>query len=462
MLDGSRIRFFQNIVPSPSNQLSKMKSIALRRTAVVFTLFIFLIVFTLIAMEHRESQPASTTPVMSVAWSMKGARHIDQLETHLMKSPADKNSRIMLAQAYLREAQQSLQEAYYLPKAQTQIEKVLKLEPDNFEALALQASLFNTLHQFEKAQGLAEALIEKGYTNTFVYGVLVDALVELGRYEEAIKACDQMVALRPGIASYSRVAYLRELHGDADGAYEAMALAAEAGVTGEIDRSWALYQLGQLHLADNDFETAEFIFEGILDETPYYAYAIGGLAQVAMQEGNYEAANDLFDEAYAFVPADEFLEGKLEIATILGEKAKESALVEQLTKSYMDADAMGENVRMEYADFLADLDLDLEEALELAKMEYKRRPNHLHALETYAWTLHKNGRSVEAIPHIEQAMRLETGDAMVHFRAGHIYAGAERSDMADFHFESALNNNLHVESPSAAKEAMELLDFQAP
>ena len=378
-----------------------------------------------------------------------------------MKSPSDKNSRIALAQAYLMEAQQSLQEAYYLPKAQAEIEKVLKQEEGNYEALALQASLFNTLHKFEKAQGLAETLIERGYANTFVYGVLVDALVELGQYDAAIAACDEMVAMRPGIASYARVAYLRELHGDTEGAYEAMKLAAEAGVTGEIDRSWALYQLGQLYLADNDFKTAEFIFEGILDETPYYAYALAGLAQVAMQEGNFEAANDLFDEAYAFVPADEFLEGKLEIASILGDEASEKALVSQLTKSYMDADAMGENVRMEYADFLADLDHNLEEALDLARLEYQRRPNHLHALETYAWTLHKNGHSTEAIPYIEQAMRLETGDAMVHYRAGHIYAGADRSDISDFHFEAALNSNLHIESPSAAKETMVLLDFQA-
>ena len=378
-----------------------------------------------------------------------------------MKSPSDKNSRIALAQAYLMEAQQSLQEAYYLPKAQAEIEKVLKQEEGNYEALALQASLFNTLHKFEKARGLAETLIERGYANTFVYGVLVDALVELGQYDAAIAACDEMVAMRPGIASYARVAYLRELHGDTEGAYEAMKLAAEAGVTGEIDRSWALYQLGQLYLADNDFKTAEFIFEGILDETPYYAYALAGLAQVAMQEGNFEAANDLFDEAYAFVPADEFLEGKLEIASILGDEASEKALVSQLTKSYMDADAMGENVRMEYADFLADLDHNLEEALDLARLEYQRRPNHLHALETYAWTLHKNGHSTEAIPYIEQAMRLETGDAMVHYRAGHIYAGADRSDISDFHFEAALNSNLHIESPSAAKETMVLLDFQA-
>ncbi|MEM8484968.1 MAG: hypothetical protein AAF564_05440 [Bacteroidota bacterium] len=406
---------------------------------------------------HQQAPEPTATPVTSVAWSTKRTDAISTLEMRLRKKPSDTQSSIQLAELYLQEAQRSLQEAYYLPKAQDVLDSILARDNDDFSALTLQASLYNTLHQFEKARDITRQLIARGNETGYIYGILVDALVELGAYEEAVVACDRMIALRPGISSYSRAAYLRELHGDGDGAIEAMKLAAEAGVTGEEDRSWALYQLGQLYLGNDDLASAEVIFNGILDETPYYAYALGGLAQVALQRGDLAAAQKGFEEAYAFVPADEFLEGLVEVQLALGDPEEVRALEGRLAQSYRDADAMGENVRMEYADFLVDIEKDLEHALQLAQLEQERRPNHMHALETYAWALHKNDRSAEAIPYIERAMRLGTGDAMVHFRAAHIYQGAGDPDMADLYFESALDANLHIESPSAAEEAKALL-----
>ena len=57
----------------------------------------------------------------------------------------------------------------------------------------------------------------------------MDALVELGEYDEAVRVSDQLQSLKPGLSSYSRVSYLRELHGDHAGAIEAMQMAANAG-----------------------------------------------------------------------------------------------------------------------------------------------------------------------------------------------------------------------------------------
>ncbi len=52
------------------------------------------------------------------------------------------------------------------------------------------------------------------------YGVIGDALVELGRYDAAFAAFQRMVTLRPGLSSYARVAYARELTGDPVGALD--------------------------------------------------------------------------------------------------------------------------------------------------------------------------------------------------------------------------------------------------
>ena len=51
-----------------------------------------------------------------------------------------------------------------------------------------------------------------------VLGIMGDAQTELGRYDQALATVQRMVDLRPDLASYSRVSYQRELHGDLPGA----------------------------------------------------------------------------------------------------------------------------------------------------------------------------------------------------------------------------------------------------
>ena len=100
--------------------------------------------------------------------------------------------------------------------------------PDNYNALKLRAKLQLTNHQF------AEALETTRQAQTFrdddhdVWGMITDALVETGDYAGAVRAAQRMIDLRPDSSSYSRVSYLRELHGDTEGAIQAMTLAVKA------------------------------------------------------------------------------------------------------------------------------------------------------------------------------------------------------------------------------------------
>ena len=86
-------------------------------------------------------------------------------------------------------------------------------------------------HDFSSALVLAQrAQRQSGGAGAVApYPVLVDALVELGRYDEAERALQAMVDLKPNLAAYARVSYLRELHGDLDGAAAAMRDAIAAG-----------------------------------------------------------------------------------------------------------------------------------------------------------------------------------------------------------------------------------------
>lgn len=382
----------------------------------------------------------------------------DFYREQIIKQPDVVKNYVALSQLMMQRARETADEQTYIPQAQDLLEEALLRDPDNYYARVLHASLQNILHQFEKGKAEAEALIADYPNHAYNYGTLVDALVELGEYEQAVEMSDKMLSIKPSLASYARASYLRELHGDTDGAIEAMRLAADAGVGGTAERSWALYHLGNLYLAENKPDTAAFLFNGILEEMPSYTNALAGLAHVHTVRGEYNEALDLLTEAYASTPSEAYLEQMLEIYQLTGNTAQIEATLPKIEEAFNGYFAMGENARMEYADFLADYDLKLVEALHLAEAEYNRRPGHLHALETYAWTLHKNKRSEEAIPYIENAMRLNTGDAMVHYRAGIIYQGAGQPNKAAQQLQQALDAHLHIESPSTAQEARIMLN----
>ena len=375
----------------------------------------------------------------------------------LRRTPDAVEPRVRLAHALLQWADETGREPEAVPEARQLLEEAVAREPQHYYARTLQASLLNKLHRFEDARDLSLALITEFPDHAYTHGTLVDALVELGEYDRAVEASDRMLSIRPSLASYSRASYLRELHGDTQGAIDAMRLAADAEPMGRPARAWALLQLGNLYLGQAKPDTAAFLFNGILEEKPDFVPAMAALGHVALVKGDAAGAVRQLEEARALRPMEVIDELLVEAYTALGDARKADAAADRVLASLHEVREMGEIVDMEEADFLADADRDLDRALTMAKAQVERRPGHLHANETYAWALHKKGRSQEAVLYIERAMRLNTGDAMVHYRAARIYEGAGQPAEAVRHLRLALEGNLGIESPSAAGEARQLL-----
>ena len=338
----------------------------------------------------------------------------------LRQEPRDVKSRVALAQVLLQQARATGRETEYIPEAQRELDRALAESPDDYQALLLKASLLNTLHRFEEARDLSRSLIARHPRHAFPYGTLTDALVELGEYDAAVAASDSMLAIKPSLASYSRASYLRQLHGDSDGAIDAMRLAADAGVHGRADRAWALYQLGTLYLDAAKPDTATYLFEGVLAERPDYAYAVGGLGQVALAKGDADDAIRHFTTAYGMAPRDAFQEGLAEAYALKGDDRRAAEALRAVRAGLADARAMGERVDMEEADLMLDHGIDVDRALEMARQEVERRPGHLHANETYAWALHKNGRAPrgDSLPRARDAARHGRRDGALPRRRG--------------------------------------------
>ncbi len=387
---------------------------------------------------------------------LNAQKSAEYYETEIRRKPEVTKNYIELAQVLLQEARVTGNHHRYIPEAQELLDKALSLEPENFQAIIIKASLMMTLHQFQEAKRLAQIAILRAPYNAFSYGVLTDALIELGEYGEAVKACDKMLSLRPDLRSYARASYLRELHGDLDGAIAAMRMACDAGVAGQENRAWALHQLGTLYLQQGKADTAVFIFKGILDERPNYTYATAGLAQVNSAKKNYTEAIALLQEAYRAVPDHGFIEQLADLHRAAGKFSLADSTAQEVLKTFGQHEQGGWNINREFAMFCANHNINLAAAIKRAKSEYEVRPDNIDVLETYAWALYKNGQMKEAVPLIGKAMQLNTRRATLSYHAGMIYFAANQWEKAKTHLQRSLAENLYLH-PLYVAEAQQAL-----
>ena len=269
--------------------------------------------------------------------------------------------------------------------------------------------------------------------DVLVYGFLTDANVELGNYNDAEKAAQWMLDLRPGnLPGLTRAAYLRELFGDIDGAFEFMDMAYQSTPPTEVeDRAWILSQMGHLRLTEGKTEQAEKILRQALLLFPGYHYALGNLAKVRLQQKHYDEAIDLLQQRYQVAPHAENLYDLAEALEIAGRASEaKKAFAEFETKSLLES-VRGDNSNRELIFYYADHARQSAKALEVALHEYGRR-HDVYTLDAYAWALHLNGQDAAARKQIETALAVGVRDARIFYHAGEIalklgdHATAER------------------------------------
>lgn len=380
---------------------------------------------------------------------LNAKKAVEYYQYEIRRKPEAVENYVQLAQIFLQEARVTGRHHEYFPKAQEALDQALRRHPNHFEALATKASMLLTLHRFAEAKQLAEQAQSRAPKAAFVYGILCDALLELGDYEGAVKACDEMLRLKPDLRAYARAAYLRELHGDREGAVQAMKMACDAGVFGQENRAWALYQLGMLYFNQGRPDTAAYIYNGILEERPNYAYALAGLAQINSVRGNAEQAIDLLKQAYRLLPDHGFLESLDDLYLDNGQAGKADETIKMILDNYAQHEEQGWNIDLEYARFCGDHDINLDEALRRSEREFAGRPHNIDALSVHGWLLHKSGKTAEALPLLEQAMRLRTPRPEIYFRAGLMAQVLGQNEKAKDYLEQALALNTHFSNTDA-------------
>lgn len=368
---------------------------------------------------------------------------VRRYQLRLQRNPYDATVYYGLGDAYVQKARES-GDVTYFDLAEQALRKALEIHPRYSDALRHLAFVLYSRHDFAGAAMEARKAIELNPADSHAYGIVGDAHLEVGKYEQAEEAYQKMVQLQADLYAYSRRSGLRSLRGHAEAAIEDLKLAIEHGASRQPRESvaWAQWQLGSDYFALGNLSAAEGQYLSTLQTYPNYYRGLAGLAQVRAAQGRYPEAIDLYQKAIAVIPLPDYAAALGDLYTKIGrpeEAKKQFDLVEYL--GYLNT--LNKILyNRELASFYADHDLKLQEALVLAKRELEVRQD-IYAYDVLAWALYKNGKLEEARAAMQEALKLGTRDAKLFFHAGMIAAALGEVDEARVQLRRALDTNPH-------------------
>lgn len=380
---------------------------------------------------------------------------VAQLQDRLARTPDDARAWSELGFRYLQRSRVTADPTLY-GKAEGAFARSLALRPDgNDTALAGQAALAAARHDFAGALALTDRALAANPVNPTTFAVRVDALTELGRYDQARTAAQELLDLRSGVDSLARGSYAVELRGDVERARELLQQA--AGVAdAPNDIAFAQYYLGELAWNTGDLPAAAAAYDEALVADPSYQPGAAGKAKVLAAQGRTEQAIEGYAGVVQRLPLPEFLVAYGELLEASGrtEQAQEQYDVVRAVQQLYAAN--GQDVDTELAVFEADHGAPAA-AVASARKAYAKRPQAIFTQDAYAWALHAAGRTREALPIARAANRLGLASPLLAYHLGVIEAAAGNRAEARAALERALTLNPTF-SPLHAPRARTLLD----
>lgn len=321
-----------------------------------------------------------------------------------------------LGWAYVTKARESRDTGYYILAEKT-AECIDHVVPGTDESLLLRGHVFHNLHRFADAEALARQLVERR-GRWFDFALLGDVLMEVGALDEAAEAYQRVVNERPGPQAYGRIAQLRWLKGDLDGALEMMEDAVRATSPRATESAaWARVRLAWLLVQKDKLSDADAVLVEALALQAEYPPALHLRGRLLIVQQRVSEALPLLELAVQRDPLPEFRWSLYEALEIAGGVSAAEDQKSELMRTGEFED------RRTFSMFLANLGDDPDTALRLALGELKQRED-VFTLDAVAWALSGAGMIDEARAFSRRALAEGTQDARLFFHAGVIAARA--------------------------------------
>ena len=356
------------------------------------------------------------------------------LQDTLRRVPNDYVSWANLAVAYVEQARLTGLASYY-DKADEAAARSFEVEPDeNFPALAARGAINAARHDFSDALANAEAALAINPRDLGALAIRIDALNELGRYDDQLKALRTADRLQPSTVIATRYSYAYELRGDLDRAEDILRRASASGSL--PDKAYTLTLLADIQRKQGRLEAAGRDLANAQRAVPTYLPALVSSARLQVARGDLEAAVSTWQDVVARQPLPEYLTELGELLLHLGrpDEADDQFAVVRTTIQLLEAN--GVRTDLETALFEADHG-SATRALNQARLEWKQRTS-VHVADALAWALHRTGRDREALPIARAATRLDSPEAKFWIHRGTIEAALGMTTEARAHLQRGL------------------------
>jgi tetratricopeptide (TPR) repeat protein len=426
---------------------------ARRLAAVALTFAAAIAVFAATRGDERAAAGPPTTGAAALD-ARRAASTDEQLRTLQQSVRAGSAREAELAAAYLQKARETGDPSFYA-RADGVLEQALEQGPDDPAELVEASGLAAGRHDFRGALRLARRATALAPDDSGGAAVLVDALVELGRYRAAERVLQRAVDRKPNLAAYTRVAYLRELHGDLPGAAAALRLAIAAGGSTRENGATVRVLLGDVELARGRLGAADRAYRAALAEVPRLPAAAAGRARLAAREGRLAQAIAGLRRIVRRLPLPEHVIALGEAELAAGRRAAARRTLALVAVQQRLLDGAGVNADTELAVFQADHG-DPEEALRLARRSWRSAPS-VRSADALGWALTRSGDPRGGLRWTRRALRLGSLDPTLRFHAGAAALTAGRRAEGRRQLRIALAHGLdaHPWQAARARRALE-------
>ena len=326
-------------------------------------------------------------------------------------------------------------------RATESIDNALAISPSYPPAIRARAAIRFALHDFAGAEADARAVLAKAPNDVDALATLADALLELGRLDEASAQLTRLATLTVGAPIDVRMARLAYLRGDRAEALIDASRASNSTADSDIDpatRGFYAFALGEYARLDGRSGEARAAYEKALALRPTDLGSLVGLARVDAANGHVDDAIARLRKAAAIAPQPETL-------ALLGDLLTERGDV----ASAKDAFATVRAIRRlsELAGSVYDRPLLLFELdhggssaslLDAARAALATRSD-AGGHDLVAWAAYRQGDFGLARSEIELALATGIRDARVLYHAGAILIAAGDVDAGRARLSEALS-----------------------
>ena len=254
------------------------------------------------------AQETGTVRVAS-AIGQSGSALLPQLQQQVRANPTDVAGLGLLGLAYQQRARETGDPSYYT-KSDGVLRLALRYAPRDLVATGGLGSLALSRHRFREALTLGRQAVALSPSTARGYGVVGDALVELGRYGDAFSsvrpdgvAQAESLVLRAGLATRASFSEMSAARRRRCVSRSTRLSASRRRLPGRTPSSAScIWSQGRVAAAEHEYRTA-------LAVRPGYVYAFDGLAQVEAARGRLRLALAYERRAVEAIPLPQFVAG---------------------------------------------------------------------------------------------------------------------------------------------------------